>query len=155
MTEFRNILLASHGTTGAQAAEKTAIQLSSRGGSIHHLIVVPEFWKGMMGDDWLNNGITRDVFANHLETQLGREIDEHIKRFSTDASQAGIKYIPAIMVGKPEECLLETSKQQDFDLVIMGSPRPRGMKGLRSRLKPEPLVQSLRARLLIVPYPVQ
>ncbi|HDZ79452.1 MAG TPA: universal stress protein, partial [Gammaproteobacteria bacterium] len=55
MNSLNHVLLASHGTVGAQAAEQMAIRMCSSGAKLHHLIVVPSLWKGMTGDDWLNN----------------------------------------------------------------------------------------------------
>jgi hypothetical protein len=55
MKPARAILLASHGTPGARAAEAAAFDLCAQEGRVHHLVVVPDFWKGMLGDDWLNN----------------------------------------------------------------------------------------------------
>jgi hypothetical protein len=42
----KNILCASHGTDGARAAEAAALELCGTGTALHHLIVVPDFWKG-------------------------------------------------------------------------------------------------------------
>ncbi len=153
MMSANNILLASHGTEGAVAAENVALQMCDKGARLHQLIVVPTLWQGMTGDDWLNNGSTRDTFRRYLESELGREIDEYCQRLSDEAEQNEIEYSRVIVVGEPEVCLLEASQNDDFDLVIMGSPRPRGKKGLRSRMPTEPLAHSLRVPLLIVPYP--
>ncbi len=54
MMTTNNILLASHGTEGAIAAEKMALSLCEKGARLHHLLVVPTLWEGMTGDDWLN-----------------------------------------------------------------------------------------------------
>jgi len=153
MAKFKNILLASHGTEGAQAAEKAALDLCSPDASIYHLIVVPDFWKGMMGDDWLNNGITRDTFGHYLESELGKEIDEHIAETNSVMQTHGVTYKHGIVVGKPDECLLEASKEADYDLVVIGSPRPKGKQGLRSKMKLEPLAQSLSVPLFVANYP--
>ena len=153
MAKFKKILLASHGTEGAQAAEKAALEMCSPDTSIYHLIVVPDLWKGMMGDDWLNNGITRDTFGRYLESELGREIDEHIAETSSVMEKRGISYKHGIVVGKPEECLLEASKTDDYDLVVIGSPRPKNKQGLRSKMKLEPLAQSLSVPLFVASFP--
>lgn len=150
---YKSILLASHGTEGARAAELEALRLVTVGSRIHHLIVVPDFWKGMMGDDWLNNASTRDTYGKYLETELGREIDEHTSRLRTETEGANIQYSFQITVGKPEQCLIKTSQLAAYDIIIMGSPRPKGKSGLRSRMKMEPLVRSLTMPLLIVPFP--
>lgn len=150
---YKSILLASHGTEGARVAELEALRLATVDSRIHHLIVVPDFWKGMMGDDWLNNASTRDTYGKYLESELGREIDEHTDRLRTEVESANIQYDFQITVGKPEQCLIKTSQLAAYDIVVMGSPRPKGKSGLRSRMKIEPLVQSLTMPLLIAPYP--
>ena len=77
MRPARAILLASHGTPGARAAERVALDLCAPGGRLHHLVVVPDFWKGMLGDDWLNNAAVHVRFGRYVENQLEREIVEH------------------------------------------------------------------------------
>lgn len=127
--------------------------MCGKGSRIHHLVVVPEFWKGMTGDDWLNNGSTRNRFRDYLESELEEEIRVHVERLQGEAESQEIAYSAEVMVGKPVACLLEVSQKGDYDLVVMGSPRPKGMTGLRSRMTPEPLVRGLASPLLIVPYP--
>jgi nucleotide-binding universal stress UspA family protein len=149
-----NILLASHGTDGAQAAEKMALQVCEKGARLHHLLVVPSFWKGMTGDDWLNNGSTRDTFRRYLEDQLSQEVDEHIERVSEQAKQNELTYTREVVVGEPEQCLLEACEKGRFDLVVMGSPRPKGKQGLRSTMSVQPLKSAKPdVKLLVVPYP--
>lgn len=153
MNSVNHVLLASHGTEGAMAAEKMTLNVCNKGAMLHHLIVVPTLWEGMTGDDWLNNGTTRDTFRRYLESELGREVDEHCVRIQAAAEEHDLDYRKTIVVGEPEECLLDACKDDEYDLVIMGSPRPKGKKGIRSRMSVEPLVKLLPFPLLIVPYP--
>lgn len=153
MKPVNRVLLASHGTEGALAAERMALSMCAKGAKLHHLIVVPTLWQGMTGDDWLNNGSTRDKFRRYLESELGREVDEHCNRVSKNAKENEVEYSREIVLGEPDECLINSCKKEEYDLVIMGSPRPKGKKGLRSRMKTEPLVRTLGVPLLIVPYP--
>ena len=153
MNSSNRVLLASHGTEGAKAAERMVFQLCGKGTKVHHLVVVPDFWKGMTGDDWLNNGSTRNRFRDYLESELEGEVREHVRRLQEEAANQKVEYSAEVMVGKPEECLIEASRKADFDLVVMGSPRPKEKKGLRSRMKTEPLTKALTAPLMIVPYP--
>ncbi|MFN7085286.1 MAG: universal stress protein [Burkholderiales bacterium] len=153
MFETGNILLASHGTTGARAAEKMALVLCRPGGVLHQLTVVPDLWRGMMGDDWLNNASTRDTYGKYVEAQLGREIEQHRAILEQEAKARGVVLRTKVVVGKPAPCLIEYATQLDTDLVIIGSPRPRGTSGLRSRMQLEMLVQALTVPLLIAPYP--
>lgn len=149
----KHILLASHGTQGARAAEEIAMSVCCKGGTIHHLIVVPSFWQGMTGDDWLNNGSTRDVFRRYLEDELGREVDEHCERIHENARQHELSYVKEIILGEPEKTLINSSQKASFDLVVLGSPRPKDKKGLRSRMLTKNVMHTITAPLLIVPYP--
>lgn len=150
---MNNVLLASHGTDGAQAAEQMAIKLCEKGATIHHLVVVPTFWAGMTGDDWLNNGSTRNTFRRYLESELENEVAEHCERVSQQAEANDITYTNEVVIGEPEQCLLDASEKQNFDLVVMGSQRPKGVKGFRSRMSTAPVNRALKTPVLIVPYP--
>jgi nucleotide-binding universal stress UspA family protein len=152
--EPKRILLASHGTTGSQAADNAAIELCGSGGaSLFHLTVVPDLWRGMMGDDWLNNVSTRDVYCKHVESELGREIEAHRLVLEPRVASCGARYASRVIVGRPAQCLLDYAAEVIPDVVVIGSPRPAGTDGLRSRMDLKPLVAVLSALLLIVPYP--
>lgn len=149
----KRLLLASHGTPGAQAAEKAALALAIPGATLHHLIVVPDFWKGMMGDDWLNNVSTREVYAKYVENELEMEVLANIRRVENKARKRKLRYRAEVVVGKPAECLLKCMTRERFDLVVTGAPRPRGKVGLRSRMLTEDLLKALKSPLLVIPYP--
>jgi nucleotide-binding universal stress UspA family protein len=151
--EYVNVLVASHGTPGAQAAERMALSLCARSGTLHHLLVVPDLWQGMMGDDWLNNVRTRIAFGNYLEDQLTRELSEHLERLSRQAGERGATYRPEVRQGDPVSCLLDYARGRVLDLLVIGAPRPKGAEGLRSRLKLELLIRGLGLPVLIIPHP--
>lgn len=153
MKNPKRILLASHGTLGARAAERLALSHCQRGTRLHHLIVVPEFWKGMMGDDWLNNASTRDTYGRYVEGELENEVRRHIASLQRQAAKRRIRYRPEVVFGKPEKCLQERLAQGRADIVVLGAPRPKGKSGLRSYMLTEKLLRTLRVPALIVPYP--
>ena len=130
-----------------------ALALAAPGALLSQLVVVPDFWKGMMGDDWLYNASTRDTFGRHVERQLESEIEVEIARVRGRAAEIGLRYERRVVLGKPAECLLESAAMLKPDLVIIGSPRPAGARGFRSRMRLEPLVRDLAVPLLIVPHP--
>jgi nucleotide-binding universal stress UspA family protein len=147
------ILLASHGTPGAHAAERAAFDLCAREGRLHHLVVVPDFWSGMLGDDWLNNAAVHIRFGRYVENQLEQEIAEHTLRVEAEAKRRGIGYSCEVRLGRPAEILIAVAAAGEYDLVVVGSPRPREMPGYRSRLAVQALVKALKTPLLIVPHP--
>jgi len=168
--KIKNLLLASHGTPGGRVAEQAALDLCSaqsqfaaQPAALHHLVVAPDFWKGMMGDDWLNNAVTQIRFGNYVENQIAKEVAVEVERVATAAEAAGIAYSTELVLGKPADCLVATAQRGPkgggpegggvYDLVVIGSPRPRGVPGLRSRMALETLVRGLGAPLMIVPHP--
>jgi len=153
MLKPKHILLASHGTDGARAAEKLAYAFCQPKTTLHHLIVVPDLWKGVMGDDWLNNASTRATFGRYVESQLEQEIRTHIKRMLRETAKRKIHYDYEIVQGKPVECLMQRAAKGPVDLIVLGAPRPRGQTGLRSRMLDEKLFRSLRVPVLVAPQP--
>jgi nucleotide-binding universal stress UspA family protein len=151
--QYRNILLASHGTPGARAAEVLALALCDEGATLHHLVVVPDLWLGMMGDDWLNNVRVRIAFGEYLEGELAREIAEQVERLTGETSSRGFGYRSKVRQGDPAECLIAGSRAVRCDLILIGSPRPKGAPGLRSRMRMEKLLRGLDTPLMVVPYP--
>jgi len=123
------------------------------GATLHQLFVVPDFWKGMMGDDWLNNAVTRSRFGDYVENQLARDAAIELERLAKRCKQAGILYSNVVRLGKPAPCLLSACEQDNFDLAVIGSPRPKGSSGYRSRMDLELLARSLTTVLLSVPHP--
>lgn len=153
MKNCKHVLLASHGTAGAAEAEKEAFSLCANGGHLHHLIVVPDFWKGMMGDDWLNNSSTRDDYGDYVESQLENEIRLNIDKLTKTAAKKKIAYDYEVVVGKPGPELLRSAQKNKYDIAVIGSPRPKGKKGLRSRMDVDTIARDLHIPLLIIPYP--
>lgn len=153
MTEYSRVVLASHGTPGAQAAERAALSLCARGAALSQLVVVPDFWKGMMGDDWLNNASTRETYGKHVEHQIEAEIAVQVARVRAQAEELGLSYRCRTVLGKPAECLLAYCRELAPELVVIGAPRPKGVTGLRSRMHLDTLVRALAVPLLIVPHP--
>lgn len=152
--QINQIILASHGTNGARAAETAAIDLAAENGaSLHQLFVVPDFWKGMMGDDWLNNAVTQIRFGNYVENQLAKEAAVEIDRVAEMAAEKSIPYSCEIQLGKPADCLIEECNKGNFDIAIIGSPRPKGTPGYRSRMVLEKLARGLDRQFIIIPHP--
>jgi nucleotide-binding universal stress UspA family protein len=107
----------------------------------------------MMGDDWLNNAATRDRYAEYLETELGREVETLSSRLAAEARARDVRYEHRSVVGDPAECLVAYAAEIEAELIVIGTRRPRGAPGLRSRMDLEKLTGGLVAPLLVAPYP--
>jgi nucleotide-binding universal stress UspA family protein len=144
------LLLAYHGTDGARLAEALAFRIAVPARTlVLHLYVVPEFWSGMQGDDWLNNAWTRDAFATHVEHELATEADAHMSAVAAACASRGLKCESVLRVGDPAECVAAFAQERAADLVVIGPPRAKGVAGYRSRMNLETLVRKLRAPLLV------
>jgi nucleotide-binding universal stress UspA family protein len=149
----RSVLLASHGTEGAQAAEAAALEIVAPGGSIHHLVIVPELWQGMSGDGWRINAVTEHEFCDYLEAQIERETLEHLRRVAGKAARRSITYSAGSEFGVLEDCLAIAAAKDAYDVIVIGAPRPKGLLGLRSRMRLDKLARALPMPLLIIPHP--
>ncbi|HEY5790554.1 MAG TPA: universal stress protein [Gammaproteobacteria bacterium] len=147
----QRVLLASHGTAGARAAEALALACCAPGGTLLHLYVVPDLWRGMMGDDWLNNARTRIRFGDYLEGELASEADACLERVAAACASGGVVHEPLLRQGEPADCLVTAAREGACGLVVVGMPRPKGEDGLRSRLVLDTLVRGLGVPLLIAP----
>jgi len=153
MTKLKKILLASHGTAGARAAERAALAASAPEATIVHLYVVPDFWRGMMGDDWLNNASTRDRFARYVEDTLQEDMREDLERVGRLVIENGHHYEHRVAVGKPTACLIAALAAESFELAVIGARRPKGRTGYRSSIDLVKLSRATRVPVLIAPYP--
>jgi len=151
--KYKKILLASHGTPGSRAAEKLAFSVAHKGTRLQHLIVVPEFWKGMMGDDWLNNVMTREIFKDYMETTLQDEVRREVLRISKASKRKGIHYDFEMVFGKPADALLARLRRGGIDLVVLGGLRPKRRTGFRSRMLTDEILRAIKVPLLVAPYP--
>ena len=149
----KKVLLASHGSIGARAAEQALFDMSLVDLEVVHLYVVPELWKHMLGDDWLNNQITQERFGNYLETELADEAEVTKSRVESTLLKRDAKYKSLFVFGDPKICLLNVCEEYDFDLVITGSPRPNYISGLNSRMLTNSIKKNLHTTLLQIPHP--
>jgi nucleotide-binding universal stress UspA family protein len=146
------LLLCHHGTPGAAAAEALACWLAAPGvTTIVHLLVVPELWAGMQGDDWLNNASTRDAFGSYVENMLENDARRELAAVEARCRERGLGYRAVLRVGEPAQVALAVAAEVGADLVVIGPPRRKGEEGLRSRMDLEALVRGLRCPLTIAP----
>lgn len=150
MLNTQILLLAHHGTAGALLAEAMAFDLAIPGQTqLVHLLVVPDLWAGMQGDDWLNNASTRDTFGSYVEGLLEKDVAEQLLALKARCAEQGIAYKSVARYGEPAECLIETAEQEGATLVVIGPPRPKGTLGYRSRMELEPLARKLAVPLIV------
>jgi len=153
VVEARSVLLASHGSEGGAAATSAVIAALKPGARLHQLLVVPDLFRHMSGDGWRINASTEHLFCDYLEDQIERETLDILRGVHAAASARGIVYSASSCCGDPARCLIETASAGDYDLVVIGAPRPKGVPGLRSRMDLDALARGLPLPLVVVPHP--
>ena len=146
-------LLASHGSVGAVAAENAAVSHCAWGDALDHLYVIPSWWAQMTGDDWLNNGISRNRYRDYLQYELIKESQDVIERVSKKCQQKNIRYHSIVVVGETNHTLYQHSKNRDYATVFIGSHRPKGTAGIRDRMLTKKILSSLGNKLAVIDHP--
>jgi len=146
----QTLLLGHHGTEGALRAEELSFQVAVPGQSrVLHLLVVPDFWAGMQGDDWLNNASTRDVFARYVEGMLEKDAAQQVAALEARCAERGLAYGSLVKFGDPTQCLVEAAAAHSVSAVVIGPPRPKGVPGFRSGVDLAALVRAARVPVII------
>ncbi len=158
---FKKILLCSHGSDGAQKAEKyvfNKLQKELPQAELILLTIIDKDWSTMSSDDWLNTSTTRTQFKDYVEEQLDREIEEDWQRIKDmHPSSATIKFMR--VVGGIEETIAEVAAKLECDIVIIGgvNKKPSRLfslkmpKGLAATLSNEKLHPLLPCPIMVIP----
>lgn len=149
----QHYLLASHGSPGSIAAEQAAIQVCQAGDRLDHLFVIPSWWKNMTGDDWLNNGVTRNRFRNYLSEQLWLDSQQVIQRVQSLCKQHDVVYRSLLEIGQSDKSLEQATKRLDYAKVFVGSRRPKNKQGLCDTMLTARIEKQFARQLHIVSYP--
>ncbi|MBF0340599.1 MAG: universal stress protein [Magnetococcales bacterium] len=148
-----SLLLAHHGTAGARRAEPLALELARlQGARVCQLLVVPEFWSEMLGDDWLNNASTRDEFGAYVEKLLSREAAREIQGVRERCQAAGLEHLSLLRQGDPTDALIDCVREIQPVMVVIGPRRPAHFPGLHSRMRIPELLRGLTVPLVIAPW---
>ncbi|MCK4709203.1 MAG: universal stress protein, partial [Gammaproteobacteria bacterium] len=87
---------------------------------------------------------------DYVTSELAREAAEEVNRLKEKAQSMGVKLQTRAMTGKPTDCLISLSEEENPYLTFIGTPRRKGEEGYNSRMKLDPLVRALKTQLIIV-----
>ncbi|MDD4731702.1 MAG: universal stress protein [Desulfovibrio sp.] len=147
---MRHILLATHGTPGAQKAEDLAAQWArEQGAHVTVLSIVNEDWKHMTGDDWLNTSKARNLFADYVEGQIEGEIKGLWERVARKLDGLEVEYVRR--VGRPEDVLCQVAREQQADVIVMGAHQKKQAPGWRARFENKKLHPQLPCPMVVAP----
>lgn len=150
---FNHLLLCTHGTPGAQFAERYFFETLWPGfpqAQATVLTVVNQDWSVMVGDDWLNSSATRNAFRSHVDRQLAEEIEDDWQRMRETHAEAGRCDYKRIF-GPVEATIAEVAQRLSCDLVVIGPYQKKQGRGFKARLQNKVLHPLLRTPLLVAP----
>ena len=145
-------LLASHGTPGAMAAEQYALAQCRRGDHLDHLLVIPEWWAHMTGDDWLNNGVSRNRYRAYVEQQLDQEAQQVFSRVQHACEAQGIFYSSIFILGDSSK-VFRQHVHSHYEKIFAGSRRPSDCEGLNDRMLTKKSIKCAGSQLITVEHP--
>lgn len=123
--EFKNILVAIDGSRYATMAASEAIGIAKKNnGKLIVLAVVPS--ESMQPMDIVHSQMPRDVIA---EKEL-KEAEKNAKAVKEAARKEGVAVEAFIMGGKPSDAIVQTAKEKNADIIMLGSHGKTGIDRL-------------------------
>jgi nucleotide-binding universal stress UspA family protein len=124
--ECKNVLIATDGSKYSAAAAVEALGIAKRCGSL--LIVIS---------------------VASSDAEIGSAID-NVNKISKIAEKEGLKIKSIVAKGKPYEAIVETSKQKEADLIVVGSHGRTGLTRLLMGSVTERVIGHAEAAVLVV-----
>jgi nucleotide-binding universal stress UspA family protein len=154
---FTNILLCTHGSKGAQKAERyvfAEVRKQLPSARITVLTIIDKDWSSMSSDDWLNTSTTRTQFKDYVQEQLTREIEEDWTRIRAEYG-LGDEYRFMNVVGGIEETIAEVAEKLGCDLIVLG-PYHKKPRRLTSVVMAKGLADTISNKILhpLLPCPI-
>ncbi len=123
--EFKNILVATDGSRHAAAAASEAIGIAKKNkGKLIVLAVVPS--ESMQPMDIVHSEMSRDVIAAK-ELSLAENSAKAVK---AAAQKEGVAVEAFIMGGRPADAIVQTAKEKNIDVIMLGSHGKTGVDKL-------------------------
>lgn len=139
---YKKILVPTDGSEFAQKAEKHALFLAkTTGGDIYALSVT---------ENNFVNGLPLDDEVYQLNQLLKQRSEDNIKEFEEMDETSGIKFHGIIREGSPAKTILEVAKEEDIDLIVIGSSGKSGFDRFIMGSVAEKVVNAAKCAVLVI-----
>jgi hypothetical protein len=143
--DFRNIVVATDGSRYSVAAASEAVGLAKRNGSALTVIsVVPSELMTVMDLDFTVN--QRELLA---EKEM-REAEKNARAVKEAAQKEGLAPKAFVLSGKPADTIIESAKDANADLIVVGSHGRTGLEKLLMGSVAERVVVLASCAVLVV-----
>lgn len=124
-TDFKNVLIATDGSRHGDAAAAEAIGIAKRCGSKLAVVsVVPS--ESIAPMDIVHSQMQRDLI---VDKEL-KEAESAVKAVKAAALKEGITAEGVVLGGKPSDAIIQTAKEKNADLIVIGSHGKTGIEKL-------------------------
>ncbi len=123
--EFKNILVATDGSKYSAAAASEAIGLAKRNGS--KLTVISVVPSELMTPTDIDFSVPQRELIAEKEMH---EAEKNAKAVKDAAQKEGVTVQAFVMSGKPSDAIIETAREKDVDLIVLGSHGKTGIEKL-------------------------
>lgn len=139
---YKKILVPTDGSEFAQKAEKHALFLAKTTGAGIYALSVTE--------NNFVNGLPLDDEVYQLNQLLKQRSEDNIKEFEEMDETSGIKFHGIIREGSPAKTILEVAKEEDIDLIVIGSSGKSGFDRFIMGSVAEKVVNAAKCAVLVI-----
>lgn len=139
---YKKILVPTDGSEFAKKAQKHALFLSKVSGAEIIAISVTE--------NNFVNGLPLDDEVYQLNQLLKQRSEDNIKEFEEMDETSGIKFHGIVREGSPAKTILEVAKEEDIDLIVIGSSGKSGFDRFIMGSVAEKVVNAAKCAVLVI-----
>jgi nucleotide-binding universal stress UspA family protein len=146
---FKTLLVAYDGSEFGREALRTAVANAPLWDAKVHVIHVvnPRYYASTIVDPQI--GVV-EPRSEHWISMLEREAEEMLAEATEIATDAGIPIVPHMVIGDPRDEIIETAKEIEADLIILGSEgKGRAKRFLLGSVSTSVVTQSPIATLVV------
>ncbi len=139
---YKKILVPTDGSEFAQKAEKHALFLAKTTGAEIYALSVTE--------NNFVNGLPLDDEVYQLNQLLKERSTENVKEFEESEGVGNIEFHSIIREGSPAKTILEVAKEEDIDLIVIGSSGKSGFDRFIMGSVAEKVVNAAKCAVLVI-----
>ncbi len=138
---YKRILVPTDGSEFAKKAQKHALFLAKVTGAEIVAVSVTE--------NNFVNGLPLDDEINQLNQLLKERSEENLKEFD-ELNEDNLKINHIVKEGSPAKCILEVAKEEEVDLIVIGSSGKSGFDRFIMGSVADKVVNSAKCAVLVI-----